>query len=157
MENFEIQIADQDDLDAVLSIKKEAHSLYVENRPDIYRHSEVMYTESFIQGYFDHHDKMVLIAKNEKEVAAYFLVQVIDVELPMMQERKYIYIHDLAVLSTYRQNGIATGMLSYVAEYARKIGATKIELAVHLFNTDAMKLYEQNGFRARAVRMERDV
>jgi len=48
-------------------------------------------------------------------------------------------------------------MLSYVAEYARKIGATKIELAVHLFNTDAMKLYEQNGFRARAVRMERDV
>ncbi len=43
-----------------------------------------MYTESFIQGYFDHHDKMVLIAKNEKEVAAYFLVQVIDVELPMM-------------------------------------------------------------------------
>ncbi|WP_312651880.1 hypothetical protein [Proteiniclasticum sp.] len=84
MENFEIQIADQDDLDAVLSIKKEAHSLYVENRPDIYRHSEVMYTESFIQGYFDHHDKMVIIAKNEKEVAAYFLVQVIDVELPMM-------------------------------------------------------------------------
>ncbi len=48
-------------------------------------------------------------------------------------------------------------MLSYVAEHARKIGATKIELAVHLFNNDAMKLYEQNGFRARAVRMERDV
>ncbi len=90
-------------------------------------------------------------------MAAYFLVQVIDVDLPMMKERRYIYIHDLAVLTRFRQNGIATEMLSYVADYARKIGATKIELAVHLFNTDALRLYEQNGFRPRAVRMERDV
>ena len=157
MGEFNILIAEQDDLAEVLKIKKEAHSLYVKNRPDIYRDSEVMYTDSFIQGYFDHHDKMVLIAKNGEEVAAYFLLQLIDVELPMMKERKYIYIHDLAVLSRFRQNGIATDMLEYVADYARKVGATKIELAVHLFNTDALRLYEQNGFRPRAVRMERDV
>ena len=158
MGKFKIHIAEKENLDDVLKIKKEAHSLYVNNRPDIYKDSDVMYTDDFIHGYFDHHDKMVIIARNEEgEVAAYFLVQVIDVDLPMMKERKYIYIHDLAVLSRFRQNGIATDMLEYVADYARKIGATKIELAVHLFNTDALRLYEQNGFRPRAVRMERDV
>jgi len=158
MGKFKIHIAEKENLDDVLKIKKEAHSLYVNNRPDIYKDSDVMYTDNFIEGYFDHHDKMVIIARNEEgEVAAYFLVQVIDVDLPMMKERKYIYIHDLAVLSRFRQNGIATDMLEYVADYARKIGATKIELAVHLFNTDALRLYEQNGFRPRAVRMERDV
>ena len=158
MGKFKIHIAEKENLDDVLKIKKEAHSLYVNNRPDIYKDSDVMYTDNFIEGYFDHHDKMVIIARNEEgEVAAYFLVQVIDVDLPMMKERKYIYIQDLAVLSRFRQNGIATDMLEYVADYARKIGATKIELAVHLFNTDALRLYEQNGFRPRAVRMERDV
>jgi len=158
MGKFNILIAEKAEMADVLRIKKEAHSLYVENRPDIYRDSDVMYTDDFIHGYFDHDDKMVLIAKSEEdEVAAYFLVQVIDVDLPMMKERRYLYIHDLAVLTRFRQNGIATEMLSYVADYARKIGATKIELAVHLFNTDALRLYEQNGFRPRAVRMERDV
>lgn len=157
MGKVEIAIAEQDDLSEVLKIKKEAHTLYVENRPDVYRESEVMYTDDFIQGYFDHHDKMVLVAKKDGEVAAYFLVQIIDVDLPMMVERKYIYIHDLAVRSKFRQNGIATDMLNYVALYAREICATKIELAVHLFNTDALRLYEQNGFRPRALRMEKEV
>ncbi len=157
MEKLKILIAEKDDLPEILKIKREAHAHYVKNRPDVYKESEVMYTDDFIQGYFDHHDKIVLISRKEDEVAAFFLLQVIDVDLPMFTKRKYIYIHDLAVLSKFRQNGIATEMLDYVADYARKIGATKVELAVHLFNSDALSLYEQNGFRPRAIRMEKDV
>ena len=45
----------------------------------------------------------------------------------------------------------------YIEEYAIEKEYLKLELAVHLFSQEAIRLYEKNGFRPRAIRMEKEL
>jgi len=75
----------------------------------------------------------------------------------MMVVRQYAYIHDFAVSEEYRRQGIATRLLDYIEDYAMRNGASRIELAVHLFSKEAISLYEKFGFSPRAIRMEKEL
>jgi len=75
----------------------------------------------------------------------------------MMTNRKYMYVHDMAVSQSFRHQGIAKKMLQFIEDYSLKSGATKLELAVHLFNDNAISLYDKIGFHPRSVRMEKDL
>ena len=57
-------------------------------------------------------------------------IQLVNIQLPMMTERTYIYINDLAVSEKYRNNGVASLLLKHIEVMAREMGAAKIELAV---------------------------
>ena len=157
MENFSIRKAVWEDLDGILKIKKEAHRLYVEERPDVYRESEILYTEGFLKSFFRHDQKVILVALTNDEIIAYGFIECMKVNLPMMVERQYAYIHDFAVSEEHRQQGVATRLLAYIEDYALENGASRIELAVHLFSKEAIGLYEKFGFSPRALRMEKEL
>lgn len=57
-----------------------------------------------------------------------------------------INIHDLAVLSTHRGQGIGRLLLESIAEKGRKMGCCKITLEVQENNQRARRLYELAGF-----------
>lgn len=157
MKNFSIRKAVWEDLSNIKEIKKEAHGLYVNERPDIYQESELLYTEHFLKSFFKNGQKVILVALFEKEVVGYGFIECINVQLPMMIERQYAYIHDFAVSEKFRRQGIATRLLSSITEYARENGASRIELAVHLFSREAIAFYEKSGFYPRAIRMEKEL
>ena len=157
MENSEIMIATFTDIPQILEIKKQSHEFFVESRPDIYKESDMLYTEEFLQDFFQNESKHVIIVKIESRIVGYAFIQSINVQLPMMTNRIYVYVHDMAVLKSFRHHGIATGLLDYIENYSLKIGATSIELAVHLFCKNAISLYSKNGFTERTLRMEKQV
>ncbi len=157
MENFIIRKAVWGDLSNILKIKKQTHQIYVEKRPDIYVDSEILYTEHFLKSFFANDQKIILVALLDNEIVAYSFLECVHVQLPMMAERKYTYIHDFSVSEKYRRQGVATLMLKYIETYTIRKGVSKIELAVHLFSEEAVKLYEKNGFNSRAIRMEKEL
>jgi ribosomal protein S18 acetylase RimI-like enzyme len=157
MGRISIRQAFWEDINNILEIKKQAHNLYVEKRPDVYRDSKILYTNNFLKSFLENNEKLILIGLMDNEVVVYSFLEFIDVHLPMMVKRKYIYIHDLAVSEKYRHQGIATCMLTYIEEYAMRNGSSKIELAVHLFSQEAIRLYERMGFSPRAIRMEKNL
>ena len=157
MENFSIRKAVWEDLNNILKIKKEAHRLYVEERPDVYKESETLYTERFLKSFFKNDQKVILVAIIDDEIVAYGFLECMRVSLPMMVVRQYAYIHDFAVSEEYRRQGIATRLLDYIEDYAMRNGASRIELAVHLFSKEAISLYEKFGFSPRAIRMEKEL
>ncbi|NLC65454.1 MAG: GNAT family N-acetyltransferase [Clostridium sp.] len=157
MENLSIRKAIKEDLNSILKIKKQVHKLYAEKRPDLYKVSGVLYSEEFLKSFFENNKKVILVTISDNEIIAYSFLEFIDVNIPMMVERKYIYIHDFAVSKKYRNQGIASGLLIHIEEYAREKGALKLELAVHLFSQEAIKLYKKIGFTPRAVRMEKEL
>ncbi len=55
-------------------------------------------------------------------------------------------IHDIAVLGTYRGQGIARKMLAHIEQLARQHGCCKITLEVLEGNTPAHALYTDVGF-----------
>lgn len=61
------------------------------------------------------------------------------------QERKEIYIYDLAVAEEYRRQGVATALINLLKLIAKKIGAYVIFVQADKVDTPAIKLYESLG------------
>ncbi len=57
-----------------------------------------------------------------------------------------VNVHDVAVLSAYRGQGIGEKMLTLVEQLARERGACKLTLEVLQGNLGAAKLYQRVGF-----------
>ncbi len=61
------------------------------------------------------------------------------------QERKEVYIYDLAVASRYRRQGIATGLINHLKRIARERGAYVIFVQADAEDIAAIRLYESLG------------
>ncbi len=61
------------------------------------------------------------------------------------QERKEVYIYDLAVSSGYRRQGIATGLIDHLKGFARELGAYVIFVQADADDIPAIRLYESMG------------
>ena len=67
------------------------------------------------------------------------------------------FISDLVVLPAYRGLGVGRALLERAEEYARSLGVTKIQLEVLANNTNALKLYTSDGFRAYHMLMTKNL
>jgi ribosomal protein S18 acetylase RimI-like enzyme len=65
--------------------------------------------------------------------------------------RPLVNVHDLAVLPTYRGQGVGARLLDKVGEVARRRGACKLTLEVLSGNQTAQRLYVRAGFAQYAL------
>ena len=63
-----------------------------------------------------------------------------------------LHINNLAVLPTYRRQGIATALLRHIFEQGRAEGSRRATLEVRRSNESARLLYERFGFIVAGVR-----
>ncbi|MEJ2557120.1 MAG: AAC(3)-I family aminoglycoside N-acetyltransferase [Anaerolineae bacterium] len=63
------------------------------------------------------------------------------------QERKELYIYDLAVSAEHRRKGIATNLIRELQRVAKERGAYVIFVQADLEDTPAIRLYESLGVR----------
>jgi len=157
MEEVTIAQAVRSDLTQILQIKKEAHLYFSKVRPDLYCESEVLYTEYLLNSFFDGKNKKISLGKIGDRIVGYAFTEFLSIDLPMMTKRKYVYIHDIAVRTDYQGRGIASQLLKSIESEALSAGATKIELAVHIFNDKALSIYRKKGFKERTIRMEKEL
>jgi GNAT superfamily N-acetyltransferase len=62
--------------------------------------------------------------------------------------KPYVFLYDIFVKKTFRRQGIAKKVLSWLEERAPEHGADTIRLQVFAHNKLAKKLYEKIGYRA---------
>ncbi len=62
------------------------------------------------------------------------------------------YITNVAVFPELRKRGVASALLTYTENYARRKGLSFITLEVRISNTSAIKLYEKHGFKKEGQR-----
>ncbi len=87
---------------------------------------------------------IVLVAQDGNTVVGGLVAYVLD---KFEQERKEIYIYDLAVLEEHRRRGIATGLINQLKQIAKEKGAYVIFVQADKGDTPAIKLYESLGKR----------
>ena len=63
------------------------------------------------------------------------------------QERREIYIYDLAVQADYRRRGVATALIAYLRDIARQHGAWVIYVQADYGDDPAIALYTKLGQR----------
>jgi ribosomal protein S18 acetylase RimI-like enzyme len=157
MQEYRITKALPEDKESLLLIKKQAHAYFVQTLPHLYQLSDILFTEDFINCYFDNLNHIALLAKVNNQTVGYALVDKVAVDLPMMRNRIYVYIQDIAVREDFRNLGIATDLLHMIEEIAKEWNADSLELAVHSNNQNAVHLYQRYGFAIRTYRMEKNI
>lgn len=95
------------------------------------------------------------VALRDQQVVAGLVAYVLE---KFEQERKEVYIYDLAVDINYRRQKIATNLIHFLNDEALKIGAWVVYVQADRDDPPAMQLYESLGSREEVyhydIRME---
>lgn len=148
MENLVVRYAKREELESVNKIRKQVNEVHVKGRPDLFREDGWQFIEPFVYTKFDEENSGVIVAAIEDEIVGFAVVQyIVRPESPYNKEQKYFHIEEFGVNEDHRRKGIATAMIDFVKEDARKRGFKKIELDMWEFNQDALAFYESAGLK----------
>lgn len=155
MRNLMIRYAKREELEAVNKIRKQVNEVHVKGCPDIFREDGWQLIAPFIYTRFDEENSGVIVAAIEDEIVGFAVVQyIVKPESPFNKERRYFHIEEFGVDENHRRKGIATAMIDFAKEDARKCGFKKIELDMWEFNSGALAFYESAGLKTFRRHME---
>jgi aminoglycoside 3-N-acetyltransferase I len=97
---------------------------------------------------------ITVVAMKGKEVVGGLAAYLLD---KFEQDRREIYIYDLAVLQEHRRKGIATGMIGVLRKIAAARNAYVIFVQADLEDAPAIALYESLGTKETALHFDIEV
>ena len=148
MKNLIVRYAKREELESVNKIRKQVNEVHVKGRPDIFREDGWQFIEPFVYTRFDEENSGVIVAAIEDEIVGFAVVQyIVRPESPYNKERKFFHIEEFGVDENYRRKGIATAIIDFVKEDAKKRSFKKIELDMWEFNDCALAFYESAGLK----------
>jgi len=158
MENLIVRYAKREELAAVNKIRKQVNEIHVKGLSDIFREDSWPLVEPSIYTKFDEENSGVIVAAIDDEIVGFAMVQYVTrPESPFNKERKYFHIEEFGVDENHRRMGIATAMIDFIKEDAKKRGFKRIELDMWEFNTGALAFYESAGLKTFRRYMKMDV
>src|SRR5688572_21876081 len=129
---------------ADLALLKELLKVFGEafEEPETYQGS--LPSDDYLESLLQRNTFIPLVAVEDGVVVGGLAAYVLD---KFEQERKEIYVYDLAVVEGHRRRGIATGVINKLREIASEIGAYVIFVQADHGDDPAIKLYESLGTR----------
>lgn len=148
MENLIVRYAKREELESVNKIRKQVNEVHVKGRPDIFREDGWQFLEPFIYTWFDEENSEVIVAVIEDEIVGFAVIQyIVKPDSPYNKQRGFGHIEEFGVDENHRRKGIATAMIDFAKEDAKKRGFKKIELDMWEFNGSALEFYESVGLK----------
>lgn len=100
--------------------------------------------QEYIENLLESNSFIALVALDKQKVVGALAAYV----LPKFeQKRSEVYIYDLAVISEYRRQGIATALIEHLKPIAEKHGAWVVFIQADHEDEPAIQLYTKLGFR----------
>ena len=101
---------------------------------------------NYFENKYQNEDNILLIAKQEENVIGYAYCKINELPGgPIIS--KVTLLDGIFVEEKYRKQKIATKLINECKNWSTKIGATYFEIKVTKENINALKLYEQIGFK----------
>lgn len=149
-DKMNIEIPNIQDYEQINSLAVKLHDLHVLWRPDIFVHTDTIFSKEELQQIID--NKCIVIAKENDKVVGYILIgRIVEGIKPGYKYRKELPIDAMIVDEDMRGKGIETKLLEYVIELAKQNNCTGIRLTVNEENDSARKLYEKVGMKLKNV------
>ena len=146
---FQIEVPKINDLKDIDKIAIQVHECHVKWRPDIFEHTDSIFSEEDLASLIA--DGNIFVAKIDNKIVGYILLTKKESKKNGYKYRKEIDIDALGVLEEYRNQGIGFKLLSYVKEYATINHYTTLRLTVNEENDSARHLYEKFGFKVKNI------
>lgn len=101
---------------------------------------------NYFENKYQNEDNILLIAKQEEDVIGYAYCKINELPGgPIIS--KVTLLDGIYIEEKYRKQKIATKLINECKNWSTKIGATYFEIKVIKENINALKLYEQIGFK----------
>lgn len=150
-----VRFAKKEDLERVNELRKVVNDVHVEGRPDIFKSGFHEELRDYIFEIWNVENKDIIVAEREGIICGFACVQYVDKpETPFMNGRKFCDVDEFCVDPAFRRQGVATELITFVREDAKKRGLSRVELNMWEFNEGALAFYEAVGFRTYRRYME---
>lgn len=150
-----LELAREQDFEAVKRLSVQVHDLHAAWRPDLYYHcDEPLPKEAFLDGIAK---RMVYVAKVDGTVVGYVTLSVMDRGGPGAVVHKAMRLDAICVDEMARGQGIGKAMVTDVRALAKAFGCREVLLGVHPENDAAVAFYQKCGFRIRTINMDMKV
>ncbi len=147
-----LELAREEDWEAVKRLSVQVHDLHAAWRPDIYNRCEEPYPrEKFLA---DIRDRVVYVAKLKGIVVGYAVLSILEKNGPGVVSHKLLRLDSICVEEMARGQGIGREMVMDVRALAKAFGCREIILGAHPENNGALAFYQKCGFRLRTVNLE---
>lgn len=118
---------------------------------DIPTYQDHVPSDAYLETLLDKPHVIALAALGEGEVVGGLVAYVLD---KFEQDRREIYIYDLAVAEAHRRNHIATGLIKELQRIAKERDAYVIFVQADYGDDPAIKLYESLGIREEVLHFD---
>lgn len=153
-----VRFAKEEDLQRVNELRKVVNDVHVEGRPDIFKPGFNEELRDYIYDIWAADNKDIIVAERDGVICGFACLQYVDKpENPFMNARRFLDVDEFAVDSKYRRQGVATELIAFVREEAKRRGFERVELNMWEFNEGALAFYEAVGFKTYRRYMEMDV
>ena len=150
-----LELAVESDRETVNLLARQVHAMHVAWRPDIYEMPEALYPEERFREAV--RERSLYVARLGGVIVGYVSVKLRSYDWPGMVKRKVMYIDEIAVEESLRNQGIGTAMMEDVHALAEAFGCTDLQLGVYPQNDAAVAFYQKCGFTIRSIDVQRKV
>lgn len=138
-----------EDFNKVNKLAKQVHELHVNWRPDLFLSVDEVISKEALEEMIQ--TKEIFVAKIQDEIVGYITFSIIEKNNPSMRYRKQLQVEAICVDENNRGKGIGTLLLKYVKEFGKENNCTDMYLTVNEENKDAIKVYENFGFKVKSI------
>lgn len=148
-EKIKIEVPRIEDLEDVNKLAKQVHELHVKWRPDLFLSvDEVINKDDFKKKI---EEKEIYVAKINNKILGYVIFNIKEKDIQIIRYRKVLSIEAICVDKENRKRGIGKSILEFVKNIAKEKGCTDLYLTVNEENKDAIKFYEDFGFKVKNI------
>ena len=150
-----VRFAREADLERVNELRKQVNDLHVAGKPEIFKPGFCDELRDHIHVIREDPQKKIVVAEQAGKICGFAILNHINrPENPFMFERDYLDIDEFGVDENSRRQGAASAMISFIRDWARKQGFSRLELNMWTFNRGALAFYEAAGFETYRRYME---
>jgi ribosomal protein S18 acetylase RimI-like enzyme len=149
-----VRKAQKSDLDDLILMNLEVHSIHLRERPDEFINLSSDDVRSSLPKLLTDKDYEIFVCLEGEELIGYVLSRVESrKESPVQKARQHFYIEQIDVKREHRRRGAGELLLNATREMAKKRGIDVILLDVWNFNEGAVAFFKSQGFSPWIQRM----
>lgn len=158
MENIVIRNMTSEDYPVYDSWDRQLHQLHVDARPDVFQPLDhPVPLEQFLRELSDDHEVRLIAMVGDMPAGICSLSLREAPASPLLRREKSLYIVDLFVDPTFRNQGVAKALLAEGLQRGKAFGAKRVGLTVWPFNKAAIRFYEKLGMTVRSFTLEKNL
>jgi len=143
------------DFNAIYNLENQIFYMHLNARPDMIKPKKEPFGRDYFENCLNDEKVKIFIFEENGEILGHCMTRQWEYDNHhMFYDMKILEINDLCVDEKARGKNIGRQLFNRAKEYAKEIGAIRLELTVWGFNKNARKFYEHLGMSERTIRME---